>query len=124
MRGSIGIYCVVPTLTNININERVKEIATIKVLGFYKNEVSAYVFREIIVLTLFGAVIGLPLGKLLHSFVMAQIKIDMVSFQNIITPLSYVISIALTLVFAAIINIAMARKLDKIDMAQSLKSVE
>ena len=72
----------------------------------------------------FGAVIGLPLGKLLHSFVMAQIKIDMVSFQNIITPLSYVISIALTLVFAAIINIAMARKLDKIDMAQSLKSVE
>lgn len=117
-------FIVLYNLTNININERVKEIATIKVLGFYKNEVSAYVFREIIVLTLFGAVIGLPLGKLLHSFVMAQIRIDMVSFQSLITPLSYVISVALTLVFAAIINIVMARKLDKIDMAQSLKSVE
>lgn len=83
-------------------------------LGFYKNEVSAYVFREIIVLTLFGAVIGLPLGKLLHSFVMAQIKIDMVSFQNIITPLSYVISIARPLCLRQSL-LAMARKLDKIE---------
>lgn len=117
-------FVVIYNLTNINIAERVREIATIKVLGFTSRETSAYVFREIVVLTASGAVLGIPLGILLHRFVMSQIKIDLVCFENRINLTSFVISLALTLLFALIINIFMIKKLEKIDMAQSLKSVE
>lgn len=117
-------FIVIYNLTNINIEERIREIATIKVLGFRKKEVSEYVMREIVVLTSIGAVVGLPLGKILHSFVMSCIKVDLVTFQNKITLLSYVLSLVLTFVFAFIINIFMAKHLDKIDMASSLKSIE
>lgn len=117
-------FIVIYNLTNINIEERIREIATIKVLGFRKREVSAYVMREIVVLTAFGAVIGLPAGKLLHTFVMSCINVDQVTFQNKITPLSYILSLALTFVFALTVNIFMSKRLDKIDMATSLKSIE
>ena len=117
-------FIVIYNLTNINIEERIREIATIKVLGFRKREVSAYVMREIVVLTAFGAVIGLPAGKLLHTFVMSCINVDQVTFQNKITPLSYIVSLALTFVFALTVNIFMSKRLDKIDMATSLKSIE
>ena len=117
-------FVVLYNLSNINIAERVREIATIKVLGFYKKEVSDYIFREIIALTFIGAVVGLPLGKLLHSFVMQQIQVSSVHFENRISVWSFLIAFAMTVVFAFLINIFMARRLDKIDMSGSLKSVE
>lgn len=117
-------FIVIYNLTNINIEERIREIATIKVLGFRKGEVASYVMREIIILTAIGSVVGIPFGYLLHGFVMSCIQVDMVSFQNKITPLSYILSLLLTFVFAFIINIFMIRRLDKIDMASSLKSIE
>lgn len=117
-------FVVVYNLSNINIAERVREIATIKVLGFYPWEVSAYIFREILVLAGIGAVAGVPLGRLLHAFVMSQIRVNQVHFPNRIAPLSYVISVVMTLAFTALINLVMARRLDRIDMTGSLKSVE
>ncbi|MGN1094766.1 MAG: FtsX-like permease family protein, partial [Eubacteriales bacterium] len=117
-------FIVLFNLNNINITERVREIATIKVLGFSRKEVTSYVFRESIVLTLIGALIGLPLGYFLHSFVMSQINIDLVSFNVHIAPLSYVFAVALTFVFAFIVEIFIKKKTDKIDMADSLKSIE
>lgn len=117
-------FVVIYNLTNINITERVREIATIKVLGFFRGETSAYVLRENLVLTGIGVVAGLGLGILLHRFVMAQIVVDMVDFSVRIKPLSYVFSIILTFVFNFIVNIFMEVKLEKINMAESLKSVD
>lgn len=111
-------------LTNININERIREIATIKVLGFNASETAAYVFKENLILTVVGAVLGLFLGKLLLIFVMSQIKIDMVWFQVLTEPISYVWSICLTLLSALAVNFVFYFKLDKINMAEALKSVE
>lgn len=111
-------------LTNINITERNREIATIKVLGFYKKETAAYVFSENTVLTAIGAMIGLLLGKWLHAFVMSQIKIDMVSFDIHVEPISYVYSILLTFLFAWLVDLLMRGKLEHINMAESLKSVD
>lgn len=117
-------FIVLYNLTNINITERIREIATIKVLGFYPKETSAYVFRENLFLTGISSVVGLVLGKILHAFVITQIQVDMLSFDIRITPLSYVASVILTFVFAIIVNIAMYYKLDKISMTESLKSIE
>ncbi|MCQ2497961.1 MAG: ABC transporter permease [Lachnospiraceae bacterium] len=117
-------FIVLYNLTNINITERVREIATIKVLGFYPMETAAYVFRENLVLTGIGAVVGLPFGKLLHAFIMYNIKIDMVYFNTYIAPVSYVYAIIMTFVFAMVVNFFMFFKLKKIDMAESLKSIE
>lgn len=117
-------FIVLYNLTNINITERVREIATIKVLGFYKNETATYVFRENTLLTLLGAVVGLPLGCLFHRFVMSQVKIDMVSFDTLVLPLSYLYSALLTMAFAWMINRFMRRKLERISMTESLKSVD
>ncbi|MBR1815205.1 MAG: FtsX-like permease family protein [Lachnospiraceae bacterium] len=117
-------FIVIYNLTNINITERIREIATIKVLGFFKNETSSYVFRENIVLTAIGTAVGLILGILLHRFVMAQIVVDMVSFRVHIKPISFVYSIVLTFVFNFLVNAIMNVKLDRINMAESLKSIE
>lgn len=117
-------FIVLYNLTNINITERVREIATIKVLGFYKKETSAYVFRENMVLTAIGSVLGLGLGYLLHSYVMHEINIDMIAFDIHISPFSYAFSILLTFLFAWFINRVMTVKLEKINMAESLKSVD
>lgn len=117
-------FIVLYNLTNINITERIREIATIKVLGFYKRETSVYVFRENLVLTFMGAVVGMPLGKWLHFFVMNQINMDMIAFDIHILALSYIYSAILTFVFAALINLVMGRKLDRISMTESLKSVD
>ena len=111
-------------LTNININERIREIATIKVLGFQASETGAYVFKENMILTVIGSALGLGLGWLLLTFVIAQIKIDMVWFKAAAEPLSYVLSVALTLVSAVIVDFIFYFKLDKINMAEALKSVE
>ena len=111
-------------LTNINITERIREIATIKVLGFYARETADYVFRENIVLTAIGALVGLGLGKALHWFIMYNINIDMVSFRTYVKPVSYLFSLLFTFGFAMLVNLLMQRKLDKINMAESLKSIE
>ena len=117
-------FIVLYNLTNINITERNREIATLKVLGFFKNETASYVFRENILLTMIGALAGLLLGKYFHIFVMSQINIDMVSFKVQVKPVSYLISVLLTLLFAGIVNLFMSAKLDAVDMAESLKSVD
>lgn len=121
--GSLA-FIVLYNLTNINITERIREIATIKVLGFYARETADYVFRENLVLTGIGALAGLGLGKWLHWFVMYHIKIDMISFKTTIAPLSYLWSLLLTFVFAMFVNGIMFFKLEKINMAESLKSIE
>ena len=117
-------FIVLYNLTNINITERLREIATIKVLGFYAKETADYVFRENMILTGLGAAVGLLLGKLLHWFIMYNINIDMISFKNAISPLSFCLSFLLTFVFAMLVNGVMFFKLEKINMAESLKSIE
>ena len=111
-------------LTNINITERIREIATIKVLGFYAKETASYVFRENILLTAIASLVGLPLGAALHAFVMAQVNVDMLSFDIHIESLSYVIGVIVTFLFAFFVNLVMQRKLSKISMTESLKSIE
>ncbi len=111
-------------LTNINITERIREIATIKVLGFNAKETGAYVFKENMSLTVIGSVFGLGLGYLLLLFVMSQVKIDMVWFKALAKPLSYGLAIALTILAAVFVDFVFYFKLDKINMAEALKSVE
>ncbi len=117
-------FIVLYNLTNINITERVREIATIKVLGFYRNETAAYVFREIYILAVLGGLAGLLMGKALHAFVMAQVQIDTVYFPCIIMPESYLYSVGLTIVFTVLISMVMRPQLNRINLAESLKSVE
>ena len=111
-------------LSNISITERVREIATIKVLGFYPHETALYIFRESMFLTAFGAAVGLGLGRLLHAFVMYQIKVEMVYFHLRITWYSYLISFGLTMLFACLVNLIMYFKIRRINMIDSLKSME
>lgn len=117
-------FIVLFNLININIGERIREIATIKVLGFYNRESSDYVFREVYLLTALGALLGLGFGKLLHSFVMAQIQTDGMCFDVRIAWPSYIYSLVLSFAFALLVRGAMDIKLKKINMSESLKSVE
>ena len=117
-------FIVVYNLTNINITERIREIATIKVLGFFRNETAAYVLRENIVLTAIGIAVGLVVGVLFHRFAVSQIIVDLVSFKTQILPMSYVWSVLLTFGFNAFVSFIMGFKLEKINMAESLKSVD
>ena len=117
-------FIVLYNLTNINITERVREIATIKVLGFYRNETASYIFRENLILTFIGAMAGLFLGKLFHGFVMSQVQVDQVSFAVRILPMSYLYSVLMTFVFAFAVNWFMRGKLDRVSMTESLKSVD
>lgn len=117
-------FIVLYNLTNINITERIREIATIKVLGFYAGETAQYVFRENILLTAIAAIVGLPLGKALHTFVLSQVHVDALSFHMYISPLSYALGVVITFVFAFFVNLVMQRKLAKISMTESLKSIE
>lgn len=121
--GSLA-FVVLYNLNNINITERRRELATLKVLGFYDPEVSIYVFRENILLTLIGALAGCGLGILLHRFVIETVEIEMCMFGRNINFPSFLYSIAYTLAFSILVNFAMHRKLKKIDMVESLKSVE
>ena len=117
-------FIVLYNLTNISINERKREIATLKVLGFYPGESAAYVFRENMVLTGISALAGLPMGYALLWYVMRQIKISSFYFGCRAAPLSYVLSVILTFVFAAVVSFLLYFKLEKIDMADSLKAIE
>ena len=117
-------FIVLYNLTNINITERIREIATIKVLGFYQNEVASYVFREINILSLLGSLVGLGMGKALHAYVMEQVQIDSMFFACRIAPLSYAIAFAMTMLFTVAISTGMRPRLRRVDMAESLKSIE
>jgi putative ABC transport system permease protein len=111
-------------LTNINITERLREIATIKVLGFNARESAAYVFKENLLLSAMGAFVGLFAGYALLLFVMSQIKVDMVWMPARLLPVSYVWSVVLTMLCACIVDFILYFKLEKINMAEALKSVE
>ena len=117
-------FVVLYNLNNININERKRELATLKVLGFFDGEVSSYVFRENILLTVFGCILGVVLGSALHRYVITTVEIESYMFGRIIKIPSYLLAIALTFGFSFLVNLLMHFKLKKIDMVESLKSVE
>lgn len=117
-------FVVLFTLTNININERLREIATIKVLGFYDKEVSAYIFRENIILTVVGTAAGLLMGVPLAHYVILTAEVDMLMFGRQIYPQSYAYAAVLTLLFAWLVNLVMIRRLRGINMVEALKTVE
>ena len=117
-------FVVLYNLTNINITERVRELATLKVLGFFDREVTAYVYRENLFLTLFGIVLGLVMGRFLHAWVVLTVEVEMVMFGRTAPPYAYWLAAALTVVFSAAVNIAAHFKLKKVDMVESLKTVE
>lgn len=117
-------FIVLYNLTNVNISERIREIATIKVLGFYDNEVSSYVFRENIILTVIGTILGLILGVFLHRFIMTTAELEFVMFGRDIKPISFILSGMLTFIFATLVNLCMYFKLKKVKMVESLKSVD
>ena len=117
-------FVVLYNLNNINISERRRELATLKLLGFFDNELNAYVYRENVVLTLLGTILGVFLGIGLHQFVMITVETDMYMFGRELEPLSIAIGAVLTIIFALATNLIMYFKLKKIDMIESLKSVE
>lgn len=117
-------FIVLYNLTNINVAERVREIASLKVLGFTRREVYAYIFREVFLLAIAGALLGLVLGSWLASFVITTAEVDYVMFGRSIHPPSYLYAFALTLVFTAAIALVMRSKLDRVSMVESLKSVD
>ena len=117
-------FVVLYNLSNINIAERVKEIATIKVLGFYDREVYSYVNRESTALSCIGTLLGLALGKVLHAFIITTVEVDSVMFGRQIAPQSFLYAVALTLVFSTAVNLVMGRKLKKISMVESMKAPE
>ena len=117
-------FVVLYNLSNINIAERVKEIATIKVLGFYDREVYSYVNRESTALSCIGTLLGLALGKALHAFIITTVEVDSVMFGRQIAPQSFLYAVALTLAFSTAVNLVMGRKLKKISMVESMKAPE
>ena len=121
--GSLA-FVVLINLTQVNISERIREIATLKVLGFNEHEINSYIFKEIFLLTLFGAILGLPLGVIEHHFIMNIINMDMVMFGMNIKPLSFVYAFAVTIIFSVIVLWFTRKPLRQVDMIESLKSVE
>lgn len=117
-------FVVLYNLTNINIAERAREIATLKVLGFTRKEVHAYIFRETMILSVIGAAAGLVLGIFLEAFVVQTAEVDQVMFGREIHALSFVVAFALTLAFTVLVMVFMRSKLQRIDMVESLKSNE
>ncbi|WP_295691576.1 FtsX-like permease family protein [uncultured Oscillibacter sp.] len=117
-------FVVLYNLTNINITERMRELATLKVLGFYDGELSAYIYRENVILTVFGVAMGMVMGKLLHQWLIFTVEIDMLMFGRQLSLSSYAYAVVLTVLFSLLVNLAAHRKLKKLDMVESLKTVE
>ncbi len=117
-------FVVLGNLINVNISERQREIATLKVLGFQQKEVQNYIYKENNVLTFCGAITGVPLGIWLHRTIMLTVEMDYIMFGRSISLLSMVISVALTLLFGILVDVAMRKRLRNIEMVESLKSVE
>jgi len=117
-------FVVLYNLTNINIAERVREIATIKVLGFFNKEVSAYVYRENIVLTVAGILLGLVMGVFLTDFIVQTVEIDNIMFGRGMNAMSFLWAIGLTALFSLLVNWLMYYKMKAVSMVESLKSIE
>ena len=117
-------FVVLYNLSNVNITERTREIATLKVLGFYDGEVSAYIYRESIVLTVLGAAIGLGLGSIFIHFVVNTAEADTMMFARHIDFTSFLYSALLTFLFSFLVNLVMHFRLKKINMVESMKSVD
>ena len=117
-------FVVLYNLSNVNISERVRELATIKVLGFYDKEVYDYVAKETTILTVIGIVLGLVGGYFLNLFIIETCELDMIMFNKIVEPISYLYATIITIVFTIIVNITTYFRLKKIDMIESLKSIE
>ena len=117
-------FVVLYNLTNINISERIKEIATIKVLGFFDREVNSYVCRETYLLSLIGTAVGLVLGVFLCRFVVYTAEMESVMFGRTIYPKSFVFAAVITVVFTMAVNLALTPRLKKVDMVESMKSVD
>jgi putative ABC transport system permease protein len=111
-------------LTNINICERQKEIATLKVLGFFRREVSGYIFRETALLSIIGTAAGLAIGAIFHQFVVQTAEVDAVMFGRVVKPMSYLYSAALSMIFTLLVSLFRQKKLRSIDMVESLKAPE
>ena len=121
--GSLA-FVVLYNLTNVNISERIREIATIKVLGFYDGETAAYIYRENIILTIVGIIVGLIMGKFLHQYIMTTVEIKSMMFGRVINTKSYIIAAILTVLLSLIVNVVMYYKLKNVKMVESLKSVD
>ena len=117
-------FVVLYNLTNINITERMRELATLKVLGFYDGELSAYVYRENVILTVFGVALGMLMGKLLHQWLILTVEIDLLMFGRVLAPSCYIYSIVLTVLFSLLVNLSAHKKLKKLAKVESLKTVE
>ena len=117
-------FVVLYNLSNINITERLRELATIKLLGFYDGEVSAYVYRENIVLTFIGIAVGILMGHYLHTWLVLSTEIDLMMFGRETDPKSYLYAAVLTALFSFLVNLIAHFKMKKIDMVESLKSAE
>ena len=115
---------VIYNLTSINLAERSREIATVEVLGFYPKETDSYVLRENLILSLIASFIGLPLGMLFHRAVMSRILVDNMVFLTRIRPVSYILAVLITNLFAYMVNLLMRKRIRAIPMAESLKAVE
>lgn len=117
-------FVVLINLTQVNISERVREIATLKVLGFRNNEINSYIFKEIMLLSIIGGLVGLPLGVVEHHFIMNVIDMEMIKFGNNVKVMSFVYAYAITIVFTLIVLFFTRKPLRKIEMIESIKSVE
>src|SRR5690606_27716078 len=117
-------FVVLYNLTNINVSERIRELSTIKVLGFYDKEVTMYVYRENFLLTLMGIVVGLVLGLILHGFVLNTAELDIMMFSPVIAVSSYIYSTLLTILFSTLVMVFMHVKLKNVDMLEALKTIE
>ncbi|MGX7196608.1 FtsX-like permease family protein [Enterococcus olivae] len=117
-------FIVLYNLNNINISERIRELSTIKVLGFYDNEVTMYIYRENIFLTFFGVLTGLLMGRVLHSYVLQTVELDMIMFSPAVHTVSYLYASLITVFFTIVVGLVMYFKLKKVDMIEALKSNE
>lgn len=111
-------------LTNINVSERIRELSTIKVLGFYDREVTMYIFRENLILTVLGIIVGCFFGNWLHHYILTTAETNNLMFSPGIHPISYVYSALLTLAFSLLVMAIMHRKLKRINMLDALQSVD
>lgn len=121
--GSLALVVLI-NLIQVNIAERIREIATLKVLGFHDQEVNSYIFKEVFLLTIIGGLLGMPLGVVEHHFIMNVINMDMMMFGMNISLFSFSVSLAITLVFTVLVMLVMKKHLRNIEMVESLKSVE
>lgn len=117
-------FVVIFNLTNINISERKRELATIKLLGFFNDELAKYIYRENIILTIIGSLVGILMGILLNNFIIATAETNVIMFLRKISPIYFMYSVLLTILFSVVVNLAMYNRFDKIDMIESLKSAE